>query len=362
MDARIFLFSCLLTASVAFAQVNPDKPAVPPTPAPQAQKSPGDVITELTREKERLEKEIEFAKERQGSAKKDLAGKLGGRGQQLRAVRFEAPKPVMPVSQPMKKARVMSDAEREAAGGDVLMVVNGEPIRRGHMDLLMNYLQSAKVPGDLSQHAQRVAFELIRNTAVHAAFPENAAEGRMADALGAVQQGKKVQDLIAEYATVPGAAADGTLEVTRNSFLGVQFEQVAFSLEPGQYSRPFLNPQGYVILQAIERKKADDGSESVKVAALQIPYQANADELRAAQAAPAMGQIDIMVRDAAVLDMLPALFRPTAVPTVPATDKIATDGDVDAPGSAKHVEAIEEAKKVAPVKKVDVVKPGGGDR
>jgi parvulin-like peptidyl-prolyl isomerase len=391
MDVRIFAFSCLLLGVSVVAQVEPDRAPAGQAPAGQAPagqnpagqapvsqeprvKTPAEQLTELAREKERLEKEVAFAKERQAAAKKDLAAKLGQREQQLRSVRFEAPKPAMPVSQPIRKARLMSETERAAQSDDVLMLVNGEPIRRGQIELLTKYLRDAGVPGDESLHTQRVAFELIRNTAVLAAFPENPAQVRMAEALAALQQGKKVGDLVEQFGVVPGAAADGTVEVTRNSFLGVGFEQVAFSLEPGQVSRPFVNPQGFVIVQAIERKKTDDGSDIAKVAALQIPFDASAEELRAAQAAPAMGQIELVVRDEATLAMLPALYRPTPVqPVAPgAAVDLGHDGEQAADQKAadqKPVKPVEakpagETGDPAPQAKPPVkpAQKGGGER
>lgn len=363
MDVRIFALSCLLLGVSVVAQVEPDRVPAGQQPAGQApagqapvsqeprQKTPAEQLTELAREKDRLEKEVAFAKERQAAAKKDLAAKLGQREQQLRSVRFEAPKPAMPVSQPIRKARLMSETERAAQSDDVLMLVNGEPIRRGQIELLTNYLRDAGVPGDASLHSQRVAFELIRNTAVMSAFPENQAQVRMAEALAALQQGKKVSELVEQFGVVPGAAADGSVEVTKNSFLGVAFEQVAFSLAPGQVSRPFVNPQGFVIVQAIERKKTDDGNDVAKVAALQIPFDASPEELRAAQAAPAMGQIELVVRDEATMNMLPALYRPT--PVQPLAPGAAIDLGRDGEQAADQKAADQKPQK--PV----VVKPDG---
>src|SRR5690606_32155232 len=131
---------------------------------------------------------------------------------------------------------------------------------------------------------------------------ENPAEGQMAEVLGRVQQGAKVTELVGQLGTVPGAQPDGTIEVTRSSFLGVKFEQVAFALQAGQYARPFLLPQGWVIMQGLEHKKNDARQEIAKVAALLIPWQASPDDLQAAQAAAATGQVDILVRDTAVLE------------------------------------------------------------
>ncbi len=345
MDARLFLCSCLLSGAVALAQP-PAKP-VPTQPVPTAQDPTGqapakpaptgqapaaqdpdkpvrtaaDEISDLTREKERLEREIAYAQQRVAGAKRMLAEKLGNRTQSLRAVKFQVATPPAPVARPpMKKARVMTDEERSSNTLDVMLTVDGQPVRQGQFDELVGYLRTVPGPegADAAQRnaldGQRAMFELVRTASVQARFHENPAEAQMADVLGQIQQGAKASDLVAKVGTVPGAQPDGTLEVTPNSFLGVKFEQTAFSLKPGQHSRPFLMPQGYVILECKERIATDGGGERVKVCALLIAWQGSPEELQSAQVAAATGQVDIVVRDAAVLELLPAIYRPAPAP------------------------------------------------
>jgi len=352
MDVRIILGSLLFLCATAAAQVAPkpapapnapatQTPAVPTADQPQdkpaadkdkAVQSPADVITELTREKERLQTEIEYAKARAKNANKMLATKLGTRGQSFKNIdagmSASAPAPVAPMS----KARLMTPAELEAQPKDVmfLLSVSGKPgyaVRQPQYDELMQYLASSPASGNDEMRGQRVMFDLIRTYSVAAAFPQNEAEGQIADVYGQLENGKKMADLAKNYAPVQGAKEDGTLEVTRNSFLGTKVEQTAFSLQQGQRSRPFHGPQGLMILEVESVEKgATPDLDKVVARVLLCGYQADPAMLQKAQSAAVSGQVDIAVRDQKVMDLLPALFKPAPAP--PANAPGGT-GDVD---------------------------------
>jgi len=328
MDVRIALSSLLLVAASVTAQVDPDKvvPAPAGTPAVQDPDRPApkpvDVIGELQREKERLQSEIEFARDRVRNAKVALASKLGQRGQTFKEIDAgtNAPAPA-PVAQ-MRKARVMQPAEVETQPQDVLALVNGEPIRAGEFQEMMEYLRSSPSSGDDNQRAQRVWFELVRTQSVVGAFPENDASARIADIYGDFEAGKSVSDVAKVVGTVQGAGPDGSVEITRNSFLGTKFEQVAFSLRPGQRSRPFPTPQGIAIVEVLSIEKGDSPEfDKVKAHVLQVGWQADPAMLQRAQSAATTGQVDIVVRNEDVLAQLPPLWRPTtAAPAAPSLD------------------------------------------
>lgn len=326
MDVRLVLASLLLLSVTATAQgnVKPVAPATPAAPAatpaataPAAQDpdkpapKPADVIGELTREKERLQSEIEYAKTRAKNANSMLATKLGVRGQSFKSIdagtsaAAPAPAPVL------RKARLMAPQEAEGQPADVLLVVNGRPVRQGQFDELMEYLKTSPSSGDDSLRAQRVLFDLIRTQSVVAAFPENPAEGQIGDVLGQLESGTAITELAKSVGTVQGAQPDGSVEVTRNSFLGTKFEQVAFTVAAGKHSRPFHTTHGLAIVQVDSVEKgASPELDKVKAHVLQVPWQAEAAVLQKAQAAAASGQVDILVRDQKVMDMLPALFKP----------------------------------------------------
>jgi parvulin-like peptidyl-prolyl isomerase len=332
MELRLALCSLLTLAALSPAQNGAAGTPAPATPPPAAQDpdkptpKPADLINDLTREKDRLQSEIEFARNRAKNATKALADKLVQRGQKFRGIdagtNVVAPSPAMP----MKKARLMSPEEAKGVGQDVMLTVNGQPVRQFEFDELMTYLRTSPATGDDSVRSQRILFDLIRVASVAAAFPENEAEGQLGDALAQLEKGSKIADLAKSMGTVQGADEQGRIEVTRNSFLGPKAEQVAFSVPAGQRSRPFRSAQGYVVLEVESVEKgASPELDKVIARALQIVYQADPTTLQRAQAAAASGQVDIAVRDQQVLDMLPALFRPA-----PATPDQLSDSEAGA--------------------------------
>ncbi len=337
MDVRLVLASLLLLSITATAQekqkpVAPDaqKPAAAAAPAGAATPgaaTPGvqdpdkpapkatDVIGELTREKERLQTEITYAKTRAKNANSMLASKLGQRGQTFKAIdagtAATAPAPVTE----LRRARVMTAQELEAQPKDVLLTVNGRPIRQGQFDELMTYLKSSPTSGDDSQRAQRVLFDLVRTESVVAALPENPAIGQVGDVMGQLESGKAIADLAKSVGTVQGAQPDGSVDVTRNSVLGTKVEQVAFSLQAGQRSRAFHTPQGIAVIQVDSLEKgASPELDKVKAHIVQVPWQADPTVIQKAQAAAATGQLDLLVRDQQVLDMMPQMWKPVAAP------------------------------------------------
>ncbi|MBL8723228.1 MAG: peptidylprolyl isomerase [Planctomycetes bacterium] len=318
MDFRLVLFPLLLAAA-APAQGGATQPAGS-TPAPAAQDpekagpKPVDVIGELQREKERLQKEIEFAQNRAKLAGPSLAAKLGKRGQTFAAIDAGVNMPAPTAAAPMmRKARVMTAEELGQHGQDVQATVNGLPVLAGQLNPLLEYLRSSPVSGDDTQRAQRVWFDVIRTQAMVASFPENEAGARIADAYAELEQGKPVAEVVKNFGTVQGAQPDGSVEITRNSFLGTQFEQLAFTLKPGARSRPFYTAQGAAILvvDSVEKGQSPE-LDKVKAHAVQVAWQTDPATLQRAMTAATTGQVEVLVRDAKVLAQLPPLYQPMA--------------------------------------------------
>lgn len=331
MDVRLVLASLLFLGVTATAQGD-QKPAAPAAPAasaapdataqkPVAQdpdkptQKPADVISELTREKDRLQAEIEYAKNRAKNANAMLSQKLGRRGQSFKAI-DAGTSVAAPIAAPAtKKARLMEAKEVESQPADVMLLVDNQPIKQAQFDELMAYLATSPVAGDDATRAQRVLFDLVRTAAVVAAFPENGAAGQVGDLVGQMQSGKPIADLAKAVGTVQGAKEDGSVEITRNSYLGTKVEQVAFTAKAGEPSRPFATPQGLLILQVDSLEKgASPELDKVKAHALLVPWQADPAALQKAQVAAVQGQVDIVVRSQQVMDLLPALWKHSPAP------------------------------------------------
>lgn len=82
-----------------------------------------------------------------------------------------------------------------------------------------------------------------------------AAQTKMRTVLAQLRAKKKFADLAAKYSQDPGSAArGGDLGWFGRGAMVPQFEQVAFSLKPGQVSDPFLSPFGFHIIKLLEKK------------------------------------------------------------------------------------------------------------
>jgi hypothetical protein len=89
------------------------------------------------------------------------------------------------------------------------------------------------------------------------------------------------------------------------------FEMVAFATKPGTNSKPFRTANGVVIFhsKAVE-KGATPELDKVIGHVVQVPYTTEEGVLQKAQLAVNMGQVEITVRDAQTLELLPQMFRP----------------------------------------------------
>lgn len=368
MNLRLLPASLLLLTTNVLAQEVPpgekaqgDKPAVQEPKTEPQEPSPSEVITQLRREKERLLQEIEYAKNRSKNANRMLAEKLGRRGQTFASIDAGTNQPARPEPVQMRKARVLTEAEKVNYGDDVMLVVDGLEIRQAEFDRLMDYMRSLSNTGDDKMRAQRILFELIRVYSVASAFAETTAEAQVTELYGQLQNGKPLEELARNFGTVLGAKEDGSVVVTRNSFLGTTLESIAFGLKEGEFSRPFRNVFGYVIIGADKIEKGTTPElDKVTVRALQVRYPGDQAKLNEAQAAASRGQVEVLARDQEVLEMLPAMYRPTAdVPaprqnpranltnqlrTIDARIKLIESGGVESADPKAELEALKKQR------------------
>ncbi|MCU0607019.1 MAG: peptidylprolyl isomerase [Candidatus Edwardsbacteria bacterium] len=87
------------------------------------------------------------------------------------------------------------------------------------------------------------------------AAAQGAAQAKMRTVLAQLRAKKRFADVAAKYSQDPQSAArGGDLGWFGRNAMVPQFEQVAFSLKPGQVSDPFLSPFGFHIIKLLERK------------------------------------------------------------------------------------------------------------
>lgn len=312
MPLRITLVSVLLLGSSAFAQEqkqDPDKP----------QPTPVDVARDLTAERDRLLREINYVKDRAKNGKSTLAARLASPAQNFRSidagkmVQIAPPVPTAPLRP--RAARIATPDEMGNHAADTMLVVNGRAIATADYEGLVQFMAGSPAAGDEKARSQRALYELIQNEAIASAFEENEAAEKVGDLFGQLDAGKPIAELAKAIGVVPGATPEGRVDVTRNSQFGPRFEQAAFTTAAGKRARAFRNQNGLVILQVDSVEKgASPELDKVIGTAVQIPYSTDAATLMKAQQAVNTGQMDILVRDQKTLDMLPEIFRPMAVP------------------------------------------------
>lgn len=332
MELRLLTASLLILGSSVVAQTqDPDKP----------QNSPQAQLEELAREKERLQKEVGYAKERAANQKKLLAEKLMRGKQQYKAIDAGAnlPAPAAKGTAPVtpRMARVATAEELGNFAEATAMTVNGRPVAARDVDALAQFLAKSPAGGDDTMRGQRAAFDLIRIEAIASTFDEVQAEcedqiGQIAQAL---DQGKPIADFVKAHGSVRGADADGKVAVTPYSPFGPRFEQIAFSTEVGKRSRPFRTSEGIALI-VVEGETKGERPELDRRACVvvQVPYTKDADAMAKAQAAVNQGQVDVVVRDEKVMAIVPAMFKPQFAPAVAPTPSV----DIEA--TKKQLEAV----------------------
>ena len=332
MTLRTVLAALILTSAVFGQQDVPARQDPKPDVQAPAKQEPakqepnaGDIIAELQREKDRLNREIAYAKSRAANANRVLSEKLTRQALEIPAIDAGTNQPAPMVNSQMKKARVMTESELAIAPDNLMMTIDGIALQQQEYDGLMEYLRSLPNSGTDDVRAQRVLFELIRVKSVRAAFSGNAAEARVAEIKGQLENGTPIDELAGSVGTVLGAKDGGKVDVTRNSFLGTGFEQIAFALEEGERSRPFRTVFGFVIFQAEAITKGTEPSlDKVTGTAVQVKYVGDEQQLNLAQAKASRGQVEIIVRDESVMNLLPALYRPAGAQPMSALDTLRT--------------------------------------
>lgn len=306
MDVRIAVVAPLMLAAVLNAQATPETQG--PTPAQQLEK--------LKLEKQRLQKEIGYAKGRVTNANSLLSTKLKRGAPTFKSIDAGKPKGML-TTQPRKRverkvAKVGTAEQMKIGGSEAVVVVNRRGISQAAYDDVSNYLKSYNPQANDDLTAQRVLYDLIRIEGVAGEFVENPGKVQLAESYDALRKGEmSFEDAAQKYGTVQGAGANGEMNVTRNSVQGPFFEFIAFSTEVGKVSRPFLSPRGYVVLKVEELMKGEQASlDKVKCKVVLYKYSAVDKEMLDAQYKVTSGQADVLVRDEEILKKLPALYRP----------------------------------------------------
>lgn len=326
------------------AKQDPDRPS----------KSPAERIEELRRTLQQLANEIAFVESRASSTTQLLSQKFAQRGLQVRAIDAGQTASVMPTlvssgpaqNQP-RAARLLEDKEKAAFGADVLMSIDGSPVKKADFDNLVQYLMQFPSAGDRQAIDQRAALELVRIHTLLAAFPETVveAETNMKAAVDELQKGTEFTEVLNRYGAGPNMAQGGKVQITRFCPYGLQVEQAAMAAKEGTLTAAVRGLTGLVVMKVEKVNKGQTAqADSADVQMLMIPYHLDQTAVDKHRGRAALGQVDVAVSSPDVYPMLPGMLRPQAKPT-----------SEDAPIRALTVDpAKEEPVKEAP-------KPNGGN-
>lgn len=316
MHLRLILGSALLLGVLTPAQQPPlpsPLPAPGQTPPPDPDKpkqTPEQELSELAKEKARLEREIKYVQDRAKTSKMMLANKLQAPAQNFRSIDAGITKP--PAAPPMMQprfARLAAGDELTSFPQDVMLLVNGRPISRAVFDAVMTHMKAVPTAEPDNMRAQRVLYDLVAIEAMSGAFAESEAEANLSEVLSELDKGKSMQELAKKFGTVQ-SDPDGRIEVTRNCGLGPRFEHIAFETKPGTRAKPFRNARGIVVLHVDSFEKgATPDLDKVIGTAIQIPFSSDAATLAKAQQNVNLAQMDIIVRDADVMALLPQRWK-----------------------------------------------------
>ena len=316
MYSRLVVVAPLMLAAVLQAQ------ELPANQGPTAEQK----VQQLKSEKQRLQREIEFAKERASSASSRLSNKLRRQPPKFRSIDAGLPSgslSTMPKPVQRKPAKIGTPEQMKIGGFDAMVVVNRRGIGEKAFNDVSEYLMSYNPKARTDLVAQRVLYDLIRIEGVAGSFVDNQGKVYLGEALSKLQDSTmSFADAAKNYGTVAGANEDGDLTVTRNSVQGPFFEFMAFSTEAGQVSRPFATTRGYAVVKVNERVKGKSAAlDKLECSVALFKFTDDDKEMAEAQYTVTSGQAEVLVRDAAVMAKLPALYRTRMTSTTSPTGK-----------------------------------------
>ncbi|MBL8750019.1 MAG: hypothetical protein JNK78_12720 [Planctomycetes bacterium] len=314
--------------------------------AAQAIEDPTKAIAELQKEKERLQREIDFVKGRVADSRQTLRN-LGHQSLSFRTIDAGRSAATPPTTPPVARrpARLMQDDERQAYPHDTMVVVNGNPIRQGQFDELVSY-QAGVGTDDAARamHSMIALADLIRIENIVSSFAESEATVHIAEALSEMEGGRAIGELAKSLGTIRGAAEDGAVEITRHSPHGVKLERIAFTTPAGTRSKPFAHYTGLAVIQVDSAEKGSTPElDKVHAHVVVAPF-AEGENLAKADSMLASGQVEIVVRDREVMRMLPAAFQDAEEVQAARTKNTAEDLAKAVAEMEKEIARIRESK------------------
>ncbi|MHC5065516.1 MAG: peptidylprolyl isomerase [Planctomycetota bacterium] len=308
MAARLITL-CLLLATALPAQET--KTLVPPpVPAEPAEMTAADRIEVLRSQLATLEREIEYLKKLKAEGgmlsqvKKDLTARaLTYRvfGEGLKAADVNKP----------RKATLMDEKEVQETSQDVVLLVNGSPIRTAEIDELVYYAKSYPRP---EKHAQIMTF-VLRSILSEATFASNIPEARMRiDQIEAsLAGGAEFEEIAATMSQAKSSGRSGDMGFIARKGSDPTLTMHAFSMKVGEVSPVIQTERGFEIIKVTELEEGSEPAEDkVRVSTIVASFvggEEGMEELEDALRLVDQGRLEIFMRDRSYLRFLPKIYQ-----------------------------------------------------
>jgi hypothetical protein len=305
-----------LLSSVAPGLAQTEEPPAPTQNPDRPTKTPEQRMEELRQEQTRLNREIEFVRERVSDSKARLQAKLKQRSMDIKSIdagkSANAPTAQAPARRP---AVLMSEEQVAAQGKDTLMLVEGQPIRQSDLDGLMQYMEQSGTAPTADVRQQRAVLELVRTAAVMGSLGEATADAlrQMQEARAAAEGGEDFVEVAKKFSRGP-LVDDAKLTFTRNCPYGLAVERAVFATAPGQMTDIIAGQTSFILVKVEKVNSSDEPlTATVEGRVIMIPYHPDPTEIQQVQTRVALGQASMQLRDKQVLEILPTMLRPSGV-------------------------------------------------
>lgn len=319
-ESRIVFFSLVCVgfalSSAGIAQVvqqppnaNPVPPAPPPPPLTIEQR-----IAQLERELANLQEELIYIGQLRdrGGLNAAIVEQIRNRTPSPRTIDVGVGDRLLLMA---KRAKLLSAEEKRTLLPDVIMTVNGIPIREQRLTDMVEYLQSYRPDVTHEELAGQAILALAAGEWPKSHFARFRSEvgQKIRDIHSAATKGADFAGLAKNQSEdrVSGEMGGDLGFIGRDCEYGLNFAMAAFSLQrDGQVSGIVSSPTGLHVLQRTGFEKGDTpDQDQVRISHVMVLHAPVPDEVRQTLNAVVNGRAEIKVRDPELLRMMPKPYR-----------------------------------------------------
>jgi parvulin-like peptidyl-prolyl isomerase len=305
------------------AQDPPPVPALPPQlpvqdpQPPQAELvdrplTPEERVAKLEKERDKLKAELEAIRaiEQKGGLAALVRRRLAERGLVVATIKAD-PSAIAPSATPGPRgARLLGDAEKAAAGKDVLFTVDGLPVVQADLDGAVEFLRSAPHAESEDELKTRAILELVRLRAAQAAFADTAKNAlqKIEQARAELAAGTDFAAVAQKHSDCPSKGNGGDLDYFTRDGMDFWFSRAAFGLKVGEVSGVVPSRYGYHVIKLTGRDQAG-GADRVRASHILAMYGPDEARVKAVQMRVNDGKVDLAFASDDLRKLAPAQFR-----------------------------------------------------